>query len=141
MKVKFTVLGEPAGKGRPRFSRQGQFVRAYTPEKTVAYEDLVKLEYHRQCKGFHFGDDQPLDMRITAYYSVPKSVSKRKRQAMLEHRIRPMKKPDNDNIVKMVQDALNAVAYRDDVQVVDSQLRKFYSDDPRVVVTIQEAAI
>lgn len=140
MKVKFTVLGEPAGKGRPRFSRQGPFVRTYTPEKTVAYEDLVKLEYHRQCKGFRFDDGQPLDMRVTAYYSIPKSVSKRKRQAMLDHKVRPMKKPDNDNIVKMVQDALNQIAYRDDVQIVDCQLRKFFSEEPRVVITIQEAS-
>lgn len=139
MKVKFTVLGEPAGKGRPRFSRQGQFVRTYTPEKTVAYEDLVKLEYHRQCNGHRFDDGQPLDMRVTAYYSIPKSVSKKKRQAMLDHKVRPMKKPDNDNIVKMVQDALNQIAYRDDVQIVDCQLRKFFSDEPRVVITIQEA--
>lgn len=140
MKIKFTVLGEPAGKGRPRFSRQGQFVRTYTPEKTVAYEDLVKLEYHRQCNGFRFDDGQPLDMRVTAYYSIPKSASKKKRQAMLDHKVRPMKKPDNDNIVKMVQDALNQIAYRDDVQIVDCQLRKFFSDDPRVVITIQEAS-
>ena len=140
MKVKFTVLGEPAGKGRPRFSRQGPFVRTYTPDKTVAYEDLVKLEYHRQCKGFRFDDGQPLDMRVTAYYSIPKSVSKRKRQAMLDHKVRPMKKPDNDNIVKMVQDALNQIAYRDDVQIVDCQLRKFFSEEPRVVITIQEAS-
>ena len=55
--------------------------------------------------------------------------------------IRPMKKPDNDIIVKVVQDALNQIAYRDDVQIVDCQLRKFYSENPRVVVTIQEAAI
>lgn len=139
MKVKFTVPGEPAGKGRPRFSRQGSYVRAYTPEKTIAYEDLVKLEYHRQCSAFRFDDAQPLDMRIIAYYSVPKSASKKKRQAMLDHIIRPMKKPDNDNIVKIVQDALNSISYRDDVQIVDCQLRKFYSEAPRVVVTIQEA--
>lgn len=58
---------------------------------------------------------------------------------MEQFKIRPMKKPDNDNIVKVVQDALNLVAYHDDVQVVDCQLRKFYSENPRVVVTIQEA--
>ena len=50
-----------------------------------------------------------------------------------------MKKPDNDNIVKVVQDALNEVAFHDDVQVVDCQLRKFYSENPKLVVTIQEA--
>ena len=58
---------------------------------------------------------------------------------MMCHAIRPMKKPDNDNVVKIIQDALNLVAYHDDVQIVDCQLRKFYSDRPRVEVTIQGA--
>lgn len=140
MKVRFTIPGEPAGKGRPRFRDIGPYVKTYTPEKTVSYENLVKLEYERQCGGFKFEDKTPLDLRITAYYSIPKSVSKKKRALMEQFKIRPMKKPDNDNIVKVVQDALNAMAYHDDVQVVDCQLRKFYSQNPRVVVTIQEAA-
>lgn len=140
MTVKFTVLGEPAGKGRPRFSNAGPHVKAYTPEKTVSYENLVKLEYRRQCKDFRFPDGAPLDLRITAYYSIPKSASKKKRALMEQYKIRPMKKPDNDNIVKIIQDALNLIAYHDDVQIVDCQLRKFYSSNPRVVVTIREAA-
>ena len=139
MQVKFTVLGEPAWKGRPRFRSVGPYVKTYTPEKTVSYENLVKLEYRRQCNDFKFEDGVPLDLRITAYYSIPKSASKKKRALMEQFKIRPMKKPDNDNIVKVVQDALNLVAYHDDVQVVDCQLRKFYSENPRVVVTIQEA--
>lgn len=139
MKVRFTVLGPPCGKGRPRFGRHGNFVKAYTPEKTVAYEDLVKLEYHRQCSGFRFDDTQPLDIRITAYYPIPASVSKRKRQAMIDHVIRPMKKPDYDNLAKIVSDALNQIAYKDDAQIVDGQVRKFYAEEPKVVITIQEA--
>ena len=67
MKVKFTILGEPAGKGRPRFRQVGQYAQPYTPEKTVNYETLVKLEYERQCKDYRFPDKTPLDLRITAY--------------------------------------------------------------------------
>ena len=139
MKVKFTVLGEPAGKGRPRFSTVGPYVKTYTPDKTVNYETLVKLEYERQCQNRRFPDKTPLDLRISAYYSIPKSASKKKRMLMRCHAIRPMKKPDNDNVVKIIQDALNSVAYHDDVQIVDCQLRKFYSDRPRVEVIIQNA--
>ena len=135
-KVKFTVLGEPKGKGRPRFSTQTG--RAFTPKQTVNYETLVHTEYMVQCKGFRFPDDAMLDVRVIAYYSIPKSVSKKKRQAMLDHKIRPTKKPDFDNIGKVICDALNKVAYRDDAQIVDAQVRKFYSDRPRVVVTIRE---
>ena len=78
-----------------------------------------------------------LDMRIKAYYSVPKSDSKKKREKKLAGEIRPTKKPDMDNVIKIIADALNNVAYHDDTQIVDCQVRKFYSENPRVEVTIK----
>ena len=63
----------------------------------------------------------------------------KKRELMLNRTIRPIVKCDWDNIGKIVCDALNGIAYHDDKQVVDGQVRKFYSEQPRVVVTIQEA--
>lgn len=58
---------------------------------------------------------------------------------MLDGQIRPTKKPDSDNILKAVADALNQVAYRDDKQIVDTQVRKFYSETPRTVISIRKA--
>lgn len=138
MVVKFTVLGEPKGKQRPRMTKMGH---TYTPAETVEYENLVKMEYRRQCHDFRFGDQTPLDMRIIAYYSIPKSVSRKKRQDMIDHRIRPLKRCDWDNLGKLIADGLNNIAYKDDVQIVDAQVRKFYGEIPRVVVTIQEASV
>lgn len=135
MKVKFTVLGEPRGKQRPRMTKAG---RTYTPKETVQYENLIRIEYRRQCNDFKFERDIPLDAKIIAYYGIPRSVSKKKRQMMLEQQIRPLKKVDIDNLVKVVLDSLNQIAYHDDVQVTDCQVRKFYSENPRVEVTIQE---
>jgi hypothetical protein len=51
-----------------------------------------------------------------------------------------VKKPDSDNVVKVVADSLNGIAYRDDVQLVDVSMRKFYAERPRVEVGIREAA-
>ena len=136
MKVKFTIPGEPHGKARPRVVNG----HAFTPGNTVEYENLVRLEYQRQCGQQRFSDDAQLDLRITAYYAVPKSVSRKKHIAMLEHKIRPTKKPDADNVVKSIADSLNKIAYRDDTQIVDCQIRKFYGEWSRVVVTIQEAS-
>lgn len=133
MEVKFTVLGTPIAKGRPRMTKAG---RTYTPQKTVEYENLVRLEYRRQCGDFKFSQDLPLDVRILAYYPIPKSVSKKKRQMMVSHKLRPMKRPDTDNVCKSILDSLNEVAYHDDAQVVDCQVRKFYGEDPKVVVKI-----
>lgn len=134
--IRFTVLGEPKGKGRPRFNtRTGH---AITPKDTVNYESLVRLEYAQQTNGFRFPDDAMLDMRILAYYSIPQSKSKKVKAAMINHEIRPTKKPDMDNVVKIIADSLNQVAYRDDTQIVDCQCRKYYSEQPRVEVIIKQ---
>lgn len=117
----------------------GNFVRTYTPEKTANYENLVKVEYRRQCHDYQFDSDVPLDVRIMAYYGIPKSASKKKKELMEKHSIRPLKKCDADNLAKCILDAGNGVIYPDDKQVVDLQVRRFYSNTPRVVVTIQEA--
>ena len=137
MRVKFTVCGEPKGKGRPRFTRVGNYTKTYTPQETVSYENLVKFEYRNQCSGAKFDKTEMLDMRIFAYYKIPKSVSKKRHQQMLEKQIRPTKKPDADNIVKIIADSLNGIAYYDDSQIVDTMIRKYYSENPRVEIIIQ----
>lgn len=135
MRVKFSILGPPKGKARPRSTKNGV---TYTPKETVQYENLVRLEYRRQCNDYHFPEGVPLDVRIVAYYPIPKSVSKKKRLMMIAHLIRPTKKPDFDNIGKIVCDSLNDVAYHDDAQICDAMVRKFYAEMPRTVVTIRE---
>lgn len=135
--IRFTIPGQPFGKQRPRVVNRGKFSQAYTPKETVNYENLVKLFYTEAAKGKMFSDGTMLDVKIIAYYAVPKATSKKKAKAMLEHRIRPAKKPDWDNIGKIICDSLNLVAYHDDSAVVDAQVRKFYSDTPRVEVIIR----
>ena len=135
-RVKFVIPGEPCGKGRPRFNRRTG--RTYTPDKTARYENLVSLEYQAQCKGFRFPDDAMLDMRIIAFYGIPNSKSKKAKALMADGSIRPTKKPDSSNVLKAVEDALNNVAYHDDAQIVDTQVRKFFSEEPRVVVILQQ---
>lgn len=135
--IKFSIPGKPFGKQRPRVVHNGKSSKAYTPKETVNYENLVKLMYQQEAKGWIFPDDSMLDVRIIVYYDIPKSISKKKRRLMLEHKIRPTKKPDFDNIGKIICDSLNLVAYHDDSAVVDAQVRKFYSENPRVDVTIR----
>lgn len=135
MSITFTVLGEPVGKARQRVTRFG----TYTPEATTMYENLIKTEYRRQCRDHRFDDKQPLRMEIRAEYLIPATASKVKRAAMLRGEIRPMKKPDWDNVGKVVSDALNKLAYRDDTQIVDCTVRKFYSDRPKITVSLDAA--
>lgn len=139
--ISFQIPGQPFGKQRPRVVSRGNFSKAYTPKETVQYENLVKLYFQQAAGGRVFSDDSMLDVRIIAYYDIPKSTSKKKRLEMLAHKIRPTKKPDWDNIGKIVCDSLNLVAYHDDSAVVDSQVRKFYSENPRVSVVIRKIRV
>ena len=136
MTFKFLIPGEPVGKGRPRVVRQGGFTRTYTPEKTASYENLVKLEFQRQ--GGRMMKDGPVKVWIDADFQIPRSVSKRKREAMAGGVIRPTKKPDADNVAKVICDALNSLAWHDDSQVVMLHVEKRFAEEPVVLVTITE---
>lgn len=135
--IRFEVPGAPFGKERPKFARRGNYTKTYTPKKTLQHEKEVVAAYMEIAKGRKFEKGTPLDIRIIAYYPIPKSTSKKKQREMLEHRLRPTVKPDLDNVAKLVYDALNGVAWYDDNAIVDTQVRKFYSDMPRVDVSIR----
>lgn len=137
--VKFTVPGQPKGKARARTVRRGGGKSfSYTPEGTILYENLIKTCYLQDAGHVLFNDGQPLAVSITAFYEVPKSYSKKKKQEMLDGQLYPTKKPDIDNIAKCVLDALNKLAYRDDTQVVRLHMEKHYAEIPRVEVEIRE---
>ena len=137
----FVIPGAPFGKQRPKTTRRGKYAHAYTPEKTVSYENLVKLCYMAAAESAEsslFSDEDELRVEITAYYSIPKSTSKKKKAAMAENTVRPTKKPDIDNVIKVICDALNQIAYKDDSSIVELLAKKYYSEEPRVEVTIEK---
>lgn len=135
--MKFTVYGKPVAKGRPRFSNRGGFVRSYTPEKTINYENLVKLSFIEQVE-----DKKKLEgmiyAEIIAYFPIPKSTSKKNAELMRNCEIMHTKKPDCDNLAKSILDALNGIAYDDDSQVCSLLVSKFYGDVARVEIELGE---
>lgn len=133
MKLEFTVSGEPQGKGRPRFTRIG---KPYTPENTASYEEKVRLAYWEQCGMEMAAAGIPLTLEITAVFGVPERFSKAVRQKMLAWEILPTKRPDADNIAKIIADALNGVAWHDDAQVVSMAVSKVYGEIPEVRVCL-----
>ena len=135
MTCDFEVEGKPTGKGRPRFKRMGNFVQTYTPEKTAEYEKLVRIRFQNAGGAL---TDKPVRVEITAFFAPPKSTRKRDRIEMLANRILPEKKPDVDNIAKIILDALNKIAYKDDSQVIELSVKKIYSDAAKVCVHIEE---
>lgn len=135
MKVDFVIQGKAQAKQRLRFNTHTG--RTYTPNKTINYENWVKICYLEKYKDKELMD-KPLRVTIRAFLEIPKSTSKKKKQQMLDNEILPMVKPDTDNIAKSILDSLNGIAYKDDKQVAELIVYKFYNDTPYVNVTIEE---
>jgi len=136
MKRNFNIPGKVQAKQRPRFN--GKF--AYTPKETIAYENWVRTCYLEKYRGQPILEN-PLKVKIIAYYEIPKSTSKKRRLEMKDDKVFPTVKPDTDNIAKSILDSLNNIAYLDDKQVVKLEVEKYYSDVASVVVMIDEVEL
>lgn len=108
----------------------------YDPAKSRDYKDYVRLAAAQHApKSLLEG---PVGMMLTVYRSIPKSFSKKKAAAAEAGEIRPITKPDVDNYLKGVKDALKGVIWKDDSQVVEVFTQKKYSGKPRIEIKIKE---
>jgi len=103
--VRFTVWGEPKSKQRPRVTKRG----TYTPKETMDAERRVR-DIWRERNAEQF--EHQVVVTIDFY-----NGNRRRR--------------DLDNMAKLVLDALNGEAFADDVQVIELNVRKFYTDKHR----------
>lgn len=124
--IAFVIPGTPVGKGRPRFARRGAFVSTYTDSKTASYENLVKVKAEEAMRGRPLLEG-PVAVDICLYVTAPASWSGKKISAALAHQIRPTTKPDMDNVIKGIFDAMNEIVWKDDKQVCELKVVKIYS--------------
>lgn len=138
--IRFTVPGQPQGKGRPRIGKMGAHARMFTPAKTVAYEGLIAHAAQVAMAGRPLVEG-PVSVTLFIGVQVPASWSQKKQRQALAGEILPTTKPDKDNVIKAVYDGCNGVIWRDDVQVVEGSQRKRYSTMPRVDVEISPVGV
>ena len=122
----------PVPKARPKFTRTGH---AYTPKKTADYESRI-ADYYKFKGGELF--EGPIKVILQFQMPVPKSFSKKRKQAIMDGDNRHTSRPDLDNLCKAVLDALNGVAFKDDAQISSIRMIKFYSFYPGVRLKIME---
>ena len=137
------VPGVPVPKGRPKFrsvhTKAGaNFTTTYTPAKTRDYENLVKMAAGEVMMG-RPPLTCPLELELELHLPIPASWSKRKQAAAACGAIRHTKKPDADNCLKSVKDALNEIVWKDDSQAVRIVLSKHYATTARAIVRIKKA--
>jgi Holliday junction resolvase RusA-like endonuclease len=131
------IPGELRGKGRPRMTAIAGRPRAYTDAKTATAEAWV-----RTCAAkVHSGG--PLDGAVTVTIDlnlpVPASWSKKRRALALAGTMAPITKPDLDNVLKLVGDALNGIVWRDDRQIVRATISRRYAETAEAIITVGEA--
>lgn len=136
MIVFFDVPGVPIGKQRPRHNRYTN--ATYTPEKTKIREEEIAICYRKKYGGSKFPKESFLELSVVAYMPIPKSAVKAVKEKMKSSAILPTVKPDCDNILKLVADALNGIAYDDDKQIVKMSVTKLYNGTPSTTIFIKE---
>lgn len=137
MNISFMIPGQPVAKGRPKFARRGNFVTAYTPGKTVNYENLVKMAATEAMAGAQ-PSTGPIALELFLMLQIPASWSKKKQEMAIDGFVCATKKPDADNVLKGIKDGCNGIVWKDDAQVVQISIIKKYSEMPRALVSIRE---
>ena len=135
--MKIIVPGKPQGKARARTVTRANRTHSYTPQKSIDYERLIAVSYKSQ-RGGYFARE-PVNLIVAAFYPIPKSWTRLQIESALNGDTVPTTKPDCDNCLKIVADALNGVAYEDDKQIVSATITKHYCHSPRIEVTISPA--
>lgn len=137
MKYEFEVVGKIVGKSRPRLNSYTGVV--YTPTNTKDYENLIRQYFLINNKGPIKILESRVRVKIVAYFKIPQSTKKALISDMVENKISPTKKPDIDNIIKIVLDALNNFIIKDDIQVCKLETEKVYTqDEEKLYIEIEE---
>ena len=130
--VTVIIGGEPVPKGRPRMTRRGF---AYTPAATRKY-----AAHGRLAAQLAIGDRPPIEapvrVELLVELPVPASWSERKRAAAIVGDVRPTSRPDIDNFLKAILDAINGIVVADDSQVVETRATKKFGLAPKMLATI-----
>ncbi len=134
MRVSFIIPAKPLGKERPRVCKGGY---VYTPAKTKAYENFIKGCYIEQCGNVSF-KSKSIALYVKSYVKPKSDFRKAERIAALNGELKPTTKPDADNILKAILDALNEVAYDDDRYIYKIVIERFYAEVPRTEVEITD---
>lgn len=122
----FTVMGTPVGK--PRMTRRDKWKKRDCVVKYRSWADEARAAIGRTTK---FMLTRPMRLEVIAFFDIPKS----NREAIPGnyHAV----KPDGDNILKSVCDAL----FHNDQMIIQQKVTKYWAgaEGARVEVALSEA--
>ena len=122
----YKVFGNPVAQGRPRFFRRGNFVGTFDPKKSRSWKDTIISQVVEQHPEYHA---EAITMSLVFLMPRPKSLPKK-----VKHHT---KRPDLDNLIKAVKDALHGICFKDDSQVISLVAEKRYAEgETGILITI-----
>jgi Holliday junction resolvase RusA-like endonuclease len=134
--ISLWIAGKPQGKARPRMGKGGH---VYTPAATKRAEADVSSVWREV--GEPRLHDGAVSITIENLVERPSGHFNSKGELNAEglrHPYPDKQKPDLDNSAKLVMDALNGRAYKDDVRVVDLIVRRRWAERAGIRVVIYE---
>lgn len=138
--IRFTVPGEVRGQGRPRAAIRGSRATVYESQQDRVNKHSIQLYAAdaMRAKGYDLARPDGMGISVIArvHVRVPASMSKKKRASALAGWINPQRKPDLDNVLKALLDAMNGVVYGDDMQVTSVVASRDYEEAWSLEVTV-----
>lgn len=136
--ISLIVPGKPRGKGRPKFARRGQAVVTYTDEQTVSMEETIRAIW-RETGAQRLPDGEALELTVRVTHERPQNHFRKNGQLSKKGHESPIptRKPDGDNVFKLVADALNGLAYKDDSQIAYWDLKAQWGIRAHMLIQLQ----
>lgn len=122
--ISLDLFGDPIAQIRPKFSKRGEFVQIYDPQSKLkeGFRWQIRSQYREDPLTI------PIALDIIFYMPIPQSTSGIKKRQMANGVIQHIKKPDIDNLQKLVLDCLSKIVFHDDSQIVEIRAKKIYSN-------------
>ena len=135
MKYRSELDERQRGKQRPRYSKR--LGRMYTPTKTSNFEEKVRWAFKSKYNIDTGINMNPFKAKIIIQSKPAESLGRKAKEELIRNTW-DLRKPDIDNVTKIILDALNGLAYKDDNQVTALLLFKQYGTADKVVVEVEE---
>jgi len=128
-RVAITIPGKPFAWRRARSNGKFRFKDKATEAHRETLQAIVLRSIPTPMRG-------PLRVTVTAIFAIPKSWSKKDREA---HLWRPhTQKPDLSNIIKEIEDGLNRIAWEDDSQIAAYEgCKKLWGDKDQTILIVE----
>lgn len=138
MKQTFIYQGIPKPQGRPRFARMGKFVKAYDPKDSRDAKNNVACQILQQNPQL-IEQGKPIQLHLTFWLPRPKGHFNSKGELRGAAPKYHTKKPDLDNLIKLLKDSLKGIVWHDDSQVYRTEAEKSYTaKEPMVAIMVED---